>query len=208
MTLPASLAFAAGSTDPVGSQILNGQINFNTAASKLNAEVQNVNGSVGGQSVAVSNTVDITTMQDTHVTNKQQSQATTIDAQTNINAKNIGGNVGFVSQAVCNSATVSTDPTVTDVYSNQECYAKDPNASVNANLSTVGGSVSLASVAVGNTFSEDTNAPNAPVQNYQINNSTVYGTTNASVKNVGGNVNLSASAIGNSAQIVHYNIGN
>ncbi len=208
MTLPASLAYAGGSTNPQGSEILNGQMNFHVAISKLNTDVQNVGGSIGGQSVAAGNTLDVTTMQDTNVTNKQFSTSVNIAASANVNAKNIGGDVGFVSQAACNSANVSTDPTTTAVYSNQECYAQDPSASINANLRNVGGGVSLASVAVGNTFSEDTNAPNAPVQNYQINKSSVYGTTNATIKNVGGNVGLSASAVGNSAQIVHYNIGN
>ena len=53
---------------------------------------------------------------------------------------------------------------------------------------------------VGNAFEEDTNAPNAPVQNYQLNNSNVSATTNANVYEVKGSVSVTGAAIGNNAQ--------
>ena len=105
---------------------------------------------------------------------------------------------------MCNGADVSTDPTTTDVYSNQECRAADPSSTLNAAVTNVSGDVSLASSALGNNFGEDTNAPNAPVETDQINSSATYSTVNANVSGVHGTVSTTSAAIGNNAQIVHY----
>ena len=127
-----------------------------------------------------------------------------IGSTLNADVQNIGGTVSLTSQAVCNSATVSTDPHVTTVYSNQECQAIDPSSSLNANVANIGNDVSLASTAVGNTFEEDTNAASMPVQTYQINASSINSNVSAKVTNVTGNVDVTSAAIGNSAQIIHY----
>lgn len=206
--LPLSLACAAGSTDPTGSRILNGQVNLNASVSTLNTSVWGVHGDVAGQSVAGGNVVDIITMNDTTVANDQFNKSVTIDSTINAHGDDIGGSVGYTSQAVCNSADVSTDPTTTAVYSNQECRAIDPSSTLNAHLNNVGGDIGLASSAVGNTFSEDTNAINAPVVTNQINSSFVHSTVNANVANVGGSVAATSAAIGNNAQIVHFSTGN
>lgn len=208
MILPLNLAFAADSTSPTGSQILNGQVNFNVAISKVNVDVQNAGGNAIGQSVAGGNVLDITTMQDTGVNNQQYSSSSMIESDLNANVSDIGGSAQYTSQAVCNSANVSTDPTTTAVYSNQECRAQDPASSLNASIGNVKGDVSLASSALGNTFSEDTNAPNAPVETYQINAAANYSALNATVANVGGSVVTTSAAIGNNAQIVHYGTTN
>ncbi len=184
--------------------ILNGQVDFNVSVSKMNVDVQNVGGDAVGQSVAASNLVDITTMQDTKVNNEQYSTSSMVGSEINLNANNISGSVGYVSQAVCNGADVSTDPTTTDVYSNQECRAADPSSTVNAGVTNVSGDVSLASSALGNNFGEDTNAPNAPVETDQINSSATYSTVNANISGVHGTVSTTSAAIGNNAQIVHY----
>ena len=200
MTLPLSLAYAGDST----SQILNGQVDFHVDHSNLNLNLSDAAGNVAGQSVAGGNAVDITTMNNTTVTNNQYVSSVSISTDLNANVSNTGGTVDLSSQAVCNSAGVSTDPAYTNVYSSQECDAKDPAASLNANLGNIGNDVSLASTAVGNSFEEDTNAKSSAVQNYQINNSGEYATTNANITNVAGNVSASAAAIGNTAQIIHY----
>ncbi|HEX3942454.1 MAG TPA: hypothetical protein VHW69_00055, partial [Rhizomicrobium sp.] len=62
--------------------------------------------------------------------------------------------------------------------------------------------------SIGNSFEEDTNAPNAQVQNYQLNDSNLAATVNSSVWSVKGSVNIAGAAIGNSAQIIHYGTGN
>jgi hypothetical protein len=205
--LTLSPAFAGSSTD-TGSVILNGQVNFDVEASKLNVDVQDVGGDAVGQSVAGGNVVDITTMQDTKVHNEQYSTSSYIGSELNTNVSNVGGSVGYTSQAVCNDASVSTDPTTTDVYSNQECRAQDPTSTLNAAVTNVSGDVSLQSSSLGNNFEEDTNAPNAPVATYQINNSATYSTVNASIANVHGSVGATSAAIGNNAQIVHYGTAN
>ncbi len=200
MTLPLSQAFAGSST----SEILNGQVDFHVDHTNLNLNVMDAAGNVSGQSVAGGNAVDITTMNNTNVTNNQYVSSVSISSDLNANVKNTGGTVDLSSQAVCNSAGVSTDPSYTNVYSNQECNAQDPSASLNANLQNIGNDVSLASTAVGNSFEEDTNAKYSAIQNYQINNSSINATTNANITNVSGNVAASAAAIGNTAQIIHY----
>ena len=170
--------------------------------------VQDVGGDAVGQSVAGGNVVDITTMQDTKVNNQQFSKSSYIGSQLNANVNNVSGSVGYVSQAVCNAASVSTDPNTTDVYSNQECRSIDPSSTLNASVTNVSGDASLASSALGNNFEEDTNAPNAPVETYQINSSAMTSTVNANVAGVHGSTSATSAAIGNNAQIVHYGTTN
>lgn len=207
MILIPNLACAAGSTD-TGSQILNGQVNFNASVSQLNTTAYGIHGDVTGQSVAGGNAIDITTMNDTHVINNQYNKSTTIDSAINTKVGDVGGSVGYSSQAICNSAGVSTDPTVTAIDSNQECNSVDPSSKINASVTGVGGDVGLASSAVGNTFQADSNASNMPVQTNQINTSFVQSKVNANVANVGGSFSASSAAIGNNAQILHYTTTN
>jgi hypothetical protein len=68
----------------------------------------------------------------------------------------------------------------------------------------VKGDVAIAGAAMSNSFEADSNAPNMPVWNKQINNGTVASTVNANVYNVGGSTSLTSSAIGNTGQIIHY----
>ena len=205
--LPLSLAYAGDSTTS-GSQILNGQVNLHTVVSTVNTELMNVQGDAAAQSVAAANVLDVTTMQDTKVTNNQYATSVNISSALNANVKNVSHNVSLVSQAFCNSATVSTDPTTTDVYSNQECDVKDPSSKINATVQNIGGDMTIASSSLGNTFQEDTNAPNAPVQTYQINKSSLNSTVNANAYNINGTAVVNSTAIGNDAQIVHYSTGN
>ncbi len=179
-------------------------MDFHVAHANVDTHHPHATGNVAGQAVAGGNAVDITTMNNTEVTNNQY--VTSVDISSNLNAKvhNTGGTVSLTSQAVCNTACVSMDPTSTNVYSNQECQANDPSASLNANVANIGNDVSLAATAMGNNFEEDTNAKYGAVQNYQINESSVYANANTNVTNVTGNVSVSAAAIGNNAQIVHY----
>ena len=106
---------------------------------------------------------------------------------------------------LCNGASVSTDPTLTAVHSNQECHAQDPYSSINSNVSNIAGSAVFQGSALGNSFQADSNAPNMPIFSRQLNNSGVVSNINANVFNAGGSVGLSSSAIGNTSQIIHYN---
>jgi hypothetical protein len=200
--LPLSLACADGWTDQ--SNIVNGQINFSDSISHVNVDVGNVWGDVSAQSVAGGNSLDVTTMNDTNLTNTQYTQAGAIAADLNANARQVSGDVDLSAQAFCNNASISTDPNNVQVYSAQECHASDPSSVVNATVQDVGGNVNISGSSIGNSFEEDTNAPNAQVQNYQLNDSQLAATVNASVWNVKGSVNVSSAAIGNSAQIIHY----
>lgn len=204
MTLTISAYAADSNPQPQGSDILNGQVNLSSQATTLNTNIVNAGGDVSGQAVTGGNVLSVVTMQNTNVTNNQYVSGVSISSKVNANIENTGGGASLVSQAICNSADVSTDPTTTNVYSNQECDAKDPSAQMNANLKNIGGDVSLATTAVANTFSEDSNAANAAVQNYQVNKAGTFATSNTTITNAGGDVSLSATAIGNNAQIVHY----
>jgi hypothetical protein len=206
--LSATAAFADGSSNQLnGSLILNDQTQLHIVTSNVNTEAQNIDGDFVGQSVAAGNVLDVTTLQDSWVTNKQYTSSVNVSSDLYANVKNVTGSVGLTSQAVCNDANISTDPTTTDVYSNQECRAQDPSATLNATVQNIGGSVQTAAIAMGNNFAEDTNAPNAPVQNYQINASSVNALNNTKVYDAGSTA-VVGTAIGNNAQIVHYNLGN
>jgi hypothetical protein len=202
MTLMLSPAFADSSSD--GSQILNGQVSLHTSISTLQTVIDNVGQGVGVQSVAAGNVLDVTTMNDTHVNNNQY--VSTVDISSDLGARvtNVGGDVGIQNQAVCNSASISTDPTITAITSQQQCDAVDPSANAYVDASKIGGSFSLANSAIGNTFEADSNAQNMPVNNTQINRSSVNATTTANVSNVAGTVSVTSAAIGNNAQIIHY----
>ena len=182
-------------------------MNLNNDVSHVNTEIMNVNGDAGAQSLAAGNVVQVLTMNDTTVHNNQISSGA-IAADLNANVKNVAGGVGLTSQAVCNSADVSTDPTTTDITSNQECHGNDPSALVNATVQNVGGDFSVAGSALGNTFSSDSNAPNMPVTTNQLNTSAINATVNTNVYGVAGTASVTGSAIGNNAQIVHYSTGN
>jgi len=208
LTLTLSSAYADGSnnTQNSGGQstILNGQVNFNTQQATLTINANEVQGNVSGGAVAGGNALDVTTMNNTDVQSEQYVSSVNIEADTNANISNVAGTTDLQSQAVCNSASISMDPTSTNVNSNQECNATDPAAIMHANVSNTLNDVSIASSAVGNTMEEDTNAPYGTVTNNQINHSAVNAVTTANTLNVGGNLTASASAIGNTAQIVHY----
>ena len=205
--LPLSQACAGDTTDGE-SDIVNNQVTFSDSISHVNIDIGNMWGDYSAQSVAGGNSLDVTTMQDTSVTNNQYTQAGSIAADLNANARQVSGDVDLSAQAFCNNASISTDPTSTQVYSSQECHASDPSTAVNATVADVAGNVSVSGSSIGNSFEEDTNAPNAPVQNYQLNDSNLAATVNSSVWNVKGSVNIQGAAIGNSAQIIHYNTGN
>jgi hypothetical protein len=201
-----SPAFADSSSD--GSQILNGQVSLHTSISTLQTVVDKVGGDVGIQSVAAGNVVDITTMNDTHVTNNQYVSSVDISSDLGARVTNVDGSVGIVNQAVCNSASVSTDPAITAVNNKQVCAAVDPDARAYVDANNIGGSFSLSNSAIGNTFEADTNAAYMPVNNAQTNLSSVNARTTANVSNVAGTVSVTSSAIGNNAQIVHYSTTN
>lgn len=194
--------------NPIGSDIVNGQINLQTNWSNLMGVVDTVGGDVVAQGAAAGNMVDITTMNDTRVFNNQFVDAkATIGSNVALDVNNVWGSVGVNNQAFCNGASVSTDPVVTQVKSNQECYAKDPYVGTDAIATNIAGNAVFQGSALGNTFQADSNAPNFPVFNRQLNASGVISNMNVAAYNVGGTVGLSSSAIGNTAQIIHYNTG-
>ncbi|MGN6517251.1 MAG: hypothetical protein ACTHLR_15580 [Rhizomicrobium sp.] len=208
LTLLTASAYADSSNSGGTSNILNGQVNLTDQTATLQLNSTNIQGNVAGATVAGGNAIDITTMNNTNVLNNQYVSTGNIDADTYANLKNVGGTTDLASQSVCNSASISMDPTSTNVDSTQECKAIDPSATMHANITNANNDVSLASTAVSNTFEEDTNAPYGNVTNWQINKSAVNASTTGNLVNVNGNVTATASAIGNTGQIIHYSTGN
>jgi hypothetical protein len=150
--------------------------------------------------------MDITTMNNTMVNNSQMvGSGSSIASDINVGINNIGGSVGIQNQSVCNGISVSTDPTFASTRNFQRCNASDPSQSINATVTNVSGDTAITGSSLSNSFEADSNAPNMPIWNKQINNGAVNSTVNASVYNVGGSTSLSSSAIGNTGQIIHYN---
>ncbi len=190
----------------IGSHILNNQINLQTNWSNLNASVDTVGGDVVAMGSAGGNLIDITTMNNTRVFNNQiVGPNANIGSNVNLDANNVWGSVGIQNQVLCNGASVSTDPILTAVQSNQECHATDPYSSIKTNISNLAGNAVIQGSALGNSFEADSNAPNMPIFSRQLNNSGVISNVNANIFNAGGSVGLSSSAIGNTSQIIHYN---
>jgi hypothetical protein len=190
----------------MGSHILNNQINLQNNWSNLNASVDTVGGDVVAQGSAGGNLVDITTMNNTRVLNNQiVGPNSNIGSNINLDTNNVWGSVGIQNQVLCNGASVSTDPILTAVKSNQECHATDPYSSIKTNISNLAGNAVIQGSALGNSFEADSNAPNMPIFSRQLNNSGVVSNVNANIFNAGGSVGLSSSAIGNTSQIIHYN---
>jgi hypothetical protein len=214
LALSTSTAFAQGvgtwsdqsqQSSGVGSQILNNQINLQTNWSSLTGSVDTVGGDVVVQGNAAGNLVDVTTMNDTRVTSNQTvGSNATIGSSVAVDVNNVWGSVGITNQAICNGASVSTDPILTAVKSNQACHATDPYSEINTNISNIGGNAVVQGMAVGNKLETDSNAPNFPIMSRQLNNSGVVSNVNANVFNAAGTVGLSSSAVGNTAQVLHY----
>jgi hypothetical protein len=212
-TLSATCAYAGGSEEYgtwndgsfAGSQISNSQVNLQTNWSNLNGTISTVAGDAAVQGAAGGNLMDITTMNNTMV-NSSQIVGSGASIGTNVNTAidNIGGSVGIQNQAICNGLSVSTDPTFASTRNYQECNAADPAQQINANVTNVYGDAAFAGSSLGNSFEADSNAPNMPVWNKQINNSSVASTVNANVYNIGGSTSLTSSAIGNTGQVIHY----
>jgi hypothetical protein len=204
-TLSATCAYAGNTNQSSGSNIINGQINLQSQFSNLTGNVDTIQGDAVVQSTAAGNMIDITTMNNTRVQNSQMvGPSASIDTNINTNISNVWGSVGVTNQAICNGASVSTDPTLTQVNSTQKCNASDPASAVNANISNVAGDAVVQSLALGNSFEADSNAPNMPIVTKQFNSSMSASTVHANVSNVGGSTSLTSSAIGNTAQVIHY----
>jgi len=188
-----------------GSNILNTQINLQNNWSNLNVTAHTIGGDAVAQGAAAGNLIDITTMNNTRVTNDQTVGAgAAIGSNINMNVDKVWGSVGIQNQVVCNGASVSTDPSLTSVNSNQECHATDPFSGITANIRNVAGDAVIQGSSLGNSFEADSNAPNFPIITRQLNNSANVSNVNANAYNVGGSVGFSSSAIGNSAQVIHY----
>jgi len=189
-----------------GSQILNDQINLQNAWSNLKGSFDTVGGDAVAQGSAAGNMIDITTMNNTRVQNNQiVGPNANIGSNVSIDANNVWGSVGISNQVLCNGASVSTDPILTSVQSNQECHAQDPYSSIKTNISNVAGNAVIQGSSLGNTFEADSNAPNMPIYTRQLNNSATVSNVTANTFNVAGSVGMSSSAIGNTSQIIHYN---
>ncbi len=194
------------SSQGVGSQILNNQINLQNAWSNLKGSFDTVGGDAVAQGSAAGNMIDITTMNNTQVLNSQiVGPQANIGSNVNVDATNVWGSVGIQNQVLCNGASISTDPVLTAVQSNQECHATDPYSSIKTNISNVAGNAVIQGSSLGNTFEADSNAPNMPIMTRQLNNSAAVSNVSANVFNVAGSVGMSSSAIGNTSQIIHYN---
>ena len=201
-----ALAGTAAIAQPSGSQILNNQINLNNNWSNLNTTVGVIGGDVVVQGAAAGNLIDITTMNDTTVVNNQNvGPNASIGSNVTLGANHVGGSIGVQNQVICNGASVSTDPVLTAVNSNQECNAADPFSQINANVTDIAGNVVVKGSAVANSFEADSNAPNMPIVTQQINTSGSVSNITAGVFNTGGSVGVSSTAVGNTAQIIHYN---
>ena len=190
----------------IGSQIINGQVNLQNNWATLNGSVDTVGGDAVAQGSAAGNMIDITTMNNTSVFNKQIVGANSnIGSTIGVDFNNVWGSVGVQNQVLCNGASVSTDPVLTSVHSTQKCNATDPYSAINTNISNVAGNAVIQGSALGNSFEADSNAPNMPIMTKQIANSGIVSNVNANVFNVAGSVGMSSSAIGNTSQIIHYN---
>ena len=214
-TLSATCAYAGGAqygswndgamAGGIGSQINTNQVNLQTNWSNMTGNIDTVAGDAVMQGAAGGNLMDITTMNNTMVNNSQiVGPGASIGSNIVGNINNIGGSVGIQNQAVCNGVSVSTDPTLSATHSYQECNAADPSSMIKANVTNIAGDAVFQGSSLGNTFEADSNAPNMPIFNKQINNSTIASTVNANVYNVGGSTSMTSSAIGNTGQIIHY----
>ena len=176
-----------------------------TMWSNLNVVVDTVGQDVVGHGAAAGNLLDVTTMNNTHVsTNQNIGAVTTIGSTIDMNVNKVWGNVAIQNQVICNGVSVSSDPVFTSVNSNQECHAADLFSQINTNISNVAGNAVVQGSVFGNSLEADSNALNMPINNRQINAASNISNITGNAFNVGGSVGFSSSAIGNSAQVIHY----
>jgi hypothetical protein len=218
-TLSATCAYAGGTNDfggqqygswnenaGIGSVIGNSQVTTQTQWSNLNGSIDTVGGDAAVQGTAAGNLMDITTMNNTAVNSSQiVGPHAAIGSNINMDMANIWGSVGIQNQVMCNGLQVSTDPSFSSTHNYQECNASDPASQINSNITNIAGNAAVQSSALGNSFEADSNAPNMPVWNKQVNNSISASTVNTNIYNIAGSTSVSSSAIGNTGQVIHYN---
>jgi hypothetical protein len=205
LILSAIPSIAAGDDENGNIQILNSQINLQNNWSNLNVTARTIGGDAVARGAAAGNLTDVTTMDNTYVTNTQiVAPSATIGSNINMNVDKVWGSVGIQNQVLCNGASISSDPSSTIVNSTQECHAADPYLGITANIRNIAGDAVIQGSAIGNSFEADSNALNFGVNARQTNNSANVSNVNASVFNVGGNAGFSASAVGNTSQIIQY----
>lgn len=192
----------------IGSLVVNDQLNTTTNWSNMSGVVDTVGGDVVAQGAAAGNIVDVITMDNTRAFNNQiVGPGATIGSNVALDANNVWGSVGVSNSALCNGASVSTDPVLTSVKSYQECGAQDPYTGTNAFVTNIAGNAVFQNSSISNSFETDSNAPNFPVFNKQINHSSAISNMAVNAFNVGGTVGMQSSAIGNTARVIHYNTG-
>ena len=147
-------------------------MNNQTNWSNLNGTIDTVAGDAAVQGAAGGNMMDITTMNNTMVNNSQiVGSGAAIGSNINVGINNIGGSVGIQNQAVCNGVSVSTDPTFASTRNYQECDASRSVANRSMpHVTNVAGDAAIQGASLGNSFEADSNAPNMPIFNKQINN--------------------------------------
>jgi len=218
MTATASSAFATDQygtwndnslqQGAIGSLVVNDQLNTVTNWSNMSGVVDTVGGDVVAMGAAAGNIVDVITMDNTRAFNNQiVTNQATIGSNVALDANNVWGSVGVNNSSLCNGASVSTDPVLTSVKSYQECAAKDPYTGTSAFVTNIGGNAVFQGSAISNSFEADSNAPNFPVFNKQINGSSAISNMAVNAFNVGGTIGMQSSAIGNTARVIHYNTG-
>ncbi len=163
-TSTGSSSTVAGTSTGGETNILNGQISLGVQWSTVTTTVSGAGGDVVIQGTGAGNAVDITTFNDTHVTSTQNADQRRDRFDRQCQCQRRLGRGQHLGPGFCNSTSVSTDPAVTEVHSDQTCRADDPASEVYANVNNVAGDVSIASSAFGNTYLEDTNALNAPAR--------------------------------------------
>jgi hypothetical protein len=178
----------------MGSLVVNDQLNTTTNWSNMSGVVDTVGGDVVAQGAAAGN-------------NQIVGPGATIGSNVALDANNGWGSVGVSNSSLCNGASVSTDPVLTSVKSYQECGAQDPFTGTQAFVTNIGGNAVFQNSAISNSFETDSNAPNFPVFNKQINHSSAISNMAVNAFNVGGTVGMQSSAIGNTARVIHYNTG-
>lgn len=131
--------------------VANDQFNKSvTIDSTINAQGDEIGGSVGYTSRSVCNSADVSTDPTTTAVYSNQ-ECRAIDPSSTINAhlRNIGGDIGLASSAVGNTFSEDTNAINAPVETHQ-INSSFVHSNVNANVANVGGSVAATSAAIGN----------------------------------------------------------
>lgn len=207
--LAAIMALSAGAhaSDDDRNSARPAQQNWAEARARLNAEIENVNGSVDATTAAIANSMTASLSGGSYVENLQLNRAN-VSADSWASIEDVSGAVNVTTAALANSASVTLEDTVGDAtVFNRQWTRGNVTADLALEVDNVGWdsedaeALNATAAAIGNSFSAEVDGGLDYANNYQLFNGNSVAEMYAHIDDVHGDATLTTAAIANSATL-------